>query len=54
MIGSLLFAFVGATLLVPAGGDLIATALLWCGFTLGRHVDSLRAAYNAYRLTWRG
>lgn len=48
------FGVIAGALVFPAGADILAAGLLWLGFTLGRHADSLRAAYNAYRLTWKG
>jgi hypothetical protein len=42
-----------AALLVPAGAELIGMALTWLGCTSIRYGESLRAAHQAFILTWR-
>ena len=49
----LLFALLAATMIVPAGAELIGVAMIKFGCALARHGVALRAAYYAYAKIWR-
>jgi hypothetical protein len=53
LIGPSIFAFLAATLIVPAGAELVGSALGWLGVVLIRHGVALRAAYYSYIAVWR-